>query len=155
MKIQAVIYFCLSVLISNANAASFQAEKESLAKLFNCATEKNIPGSETNSLIWLCENDSGDSVLQLSRKFTSKDSVNTLQLIMFTNNNQPLDSKLVSFSRNIASKYANQYRSDIVNIIKSCQTKQNFKTTVLVDVGCVQGPAITERHLIVRMNKTE
>ena len=136
-------------------AVSFQTEKDFLSAQFNCSEEQNLPGSDINSAVWLCADESGNNLLQLSRRLTSKEQVDTLQLILITDNNQAVDESYIALSKTIASKYARGNSSDIVNIIKNCQQQQNFEAEVLVVAGCIQGPVKTERHLIVRMNNNK
>jgi hypothetical protein len=149
-----LIKILLAVLLLpiQLQAVSFFAEKELLTTQFNCSDEKNIPATDLNSSVWICSNQLGNYQLQLSRQQSSNELVDTLQLILITDNNQVIDESVVTLSRAIATKYAKQNSSDIVNIIKNCQQKQIFKADFHVYVGCIQGPVKTERHLIVRMN---
>ncbi len=138
-------------LPQSAHGISFQAEKDRLLKKFKCANEQILLGNASTSSIWRCFDSSGNYVLQMSRKQNSQDLLNTLQLIIFTPKNEAIKPEMLSVSKNIADKYANQYSSDIVNILKNCNQPESFSANISVDVGCIKGPVVTERHLIVRM----
>jgi len=147
-----LLFIAVILMSSRVSAVSFLTEKDILNTKFACSNEQNLPGSSINSAVWICTDESGNSKVQISRRQSSLDEVDTLQLILITDNNQVAEDTFVELSRSVATRYAKQNSSDIVNIIKNCQEQRNFQSEMIVDAGCIKGPVKTERHLIVRMN---